>query len=149
MTLKRPPLDFLLPWTGRTRVEIAAHFGVSRQTVDEWVKFYGLEVRAQSHPTDHITAEMLQELAGLPVPEIVARLGLSESTVYHLYRRHGVERVRGLRMKKTRWGHGQCPCVHQVACREAEQWGGQAPCETLIDADDKLRAQCAGKYEAA
>lgn len=79
---------------GKTEREIAAHFGVSRKMVWEWVRLWNAAnpetpvPRPASRPSEplYVTAARLHKERGLTTEQIAAEMGRSTRNVRHLLR---------------------------------------------------------------
>lgn len=90
---------------GRSIQSIADEVGRDHSTVSYWVRKFGLEsaYAARVAPRGGIGAEILEALIGegLSTREIGERLGLSQSTVRHWLKRHGLQTARTVRRGET------------------------------------------------
>lgn len=95
--MDRAGLERLLD-EGLSLEEIGRRVGRNASTVGYWLKKYGLEAvhRERHAPKGGIPRETLERLvaAGLTMRAIAAELDVSESTVRHWLRRHGLRTLK-------------------------------------------------------
>jgi transposase-like protein len=93
---------------GRSIESIARDLGRHPSSVAYWVERHGLvSAHASKHaPKGGIARERLAELVaeGLSTRGIAARLGVSQATVKHWLRRHGLETARAVALRARREG---------------------------------------------